>query len=474
MSPESRSSLIARYRLVLLAVWTIALGAELMWSISLLRENTVEDARIQAQTTLEKDIVYRRWNASHGGVYAPVDEMTRPNPYLTGVREREIFTPSRRQLTLINPAYMTRQVYELASKESGVFGHITSLNPLRPENAADPWETTALRAIERGEKERSSVESMGGRDYLRLIRPLVTETGCLRCHAKQGYSEGQVRGGISVAVPMAPLLEKEGRLVLLLSLGHVMVWMAGALIILAGGRRMIRGAEELEEANRNAELFTDIMRHDLISPVGAMKGYTDLLLHREEDPEKRALLERMQVNSRNLVKMIESAALYSKLDQMREIKLEKLDLGEIMRNAAEDLKGEREEKGIAIEGLPRGELLAEASPLVGNIFSNLLSNAVKFSPAGSRIEIGVEDGEESWEFSVRDHGPGIPEESRGRLFTRFERLGKTGVKGAGLGLAIARRIVDLHGGEIRVDDTPGGGSTFFVKLPRHALSPSHS
>jgi signal transduction histidine kinase len=111
---------------------------------------------------------------------------------------------------------------------------------------------------------------------------------------------------------------------------------------------------------------------------------------------------------------------------------------------------------------------------VGNVFSNLLSNAVKFSPAGSRIEIGVGDGEESWELFVRDHGPGIPEESRGRLFTRFERLGKTGVKGAGLGLAIAARIVSLHGGEIRAEDTPGGGSTFFVKLPRHALPRSRS
>lgn len=149
---KPRSSLIARYRLVLLAVWTAVVCAELIWNVSLVRENTVKDARIQAQTTLEKDIVYRRWNASHGGVYAPVDETTRPNPYLVGVEEREIFTPSGKQLTLINPAYMTRQVYELASKGSGVFGHITSLKPVRPGNGADPWETAALQALERGGK----------------------------------------------------------------------------------------------------------------------------------------------------------------------------------------------------------------------------------------------------------------------------------------------------------------------------------
>ena len=81
-----------------------------------------------------KDLLYRQWNADHGGAYVPVTPTTSPNPYLIHVNERDISTPSGIALTLINPAYMTRQVYELDKNRLGIIGHITSLDPLRPGN----------------------------------------------------------------------------------------------------------------------------------------------------------------------------------------------------------------------------------------------------------------------------------------------------------------------------------------------------
>jgi hypothetical protein len=90
-----------------------------------------------------KDVVYRRWNAGHGGIYVPVTDETPPNPYLE-VPERDITTQSGVVLTLMNPAYMTRQVHELGAKAFGIQGHITSLNPIRPANAPDSWEARAL------------------------------------------------------------------------------------------------------------------------------------------------------------------------------------------------------------------------------------------------------------------------------------------------------------------------------------------
>lgn len=158
-------------------------------------------AAAHARETLQKDLTYRQWAAEHGGVYVPVTERTLPNPYLTGIPERDIVTPSGKRLTLMNPAYMTRQVQELGAKAYGLRGHITSLDPLRPENAADEWEAKALEAFARGEKEVSSQVLMGGERYFRLMIPLVTEEGCLKCHAKQGYKVGEIRGGLSVAVP---------------------------------------------------------------------------------------------------------------------------------------------------------------------------------------------------------------------------------------------------------------------------------
>jgi len=169
----------------IVALWSILIGLSLAWNLRTLKSGILEAARIEARTAFDKDIVYRRWNADYGGIYAPVTEATQPNPYLD-VLERDITTPLGKKLTLINPAYMTRQVHELALEAYGVRGHITSLNPIRPANAPDPWETRALKAFQTGLKEVSSVEEAEGNDYMRLMRPLLTEKGCLKCHAAQG------------------------------------------------------------------------------------------------------------------------------------------------------------------------------------------------------------------------------------------------------------------------------------------------
>lgn len=98
---------------------------------------------------------------------------------------------------------MTRLVHEIGALQSGVEGHITSDNPIRPENKPDPWEAAALGQIERGEKtEVTSIETVNGREYLRFMGGLMTEKGCLGCHAQQGYKIGDIRGGISVSAPM--------------------------------------------------------------------------------------------------------------------------------------------------------------------------------------------------------------------------------------------------------------------------------
>ena len=160
-------------------------------------------AKNLAEESYRKDILYRRWATLHGGVYAPATEQTPPNPYLD-VPERDLITPSGKALTLINPAYMTRQVHELGAATYGVRGHLTSLNPIRPDNAPDAWERQALLAFEQGQKEIVSLETLDGEPHLRFMRPMITEKGCLKCHAAQGYREGDIRGGISASVPWQP------------------------------------------------------------------------------------------------------------------------------------------------------------------------------------------------------------------------------------------------------------------------------
>lgn len=222
-------------------------------------------ARIQAQVAYQRDVIYRRWNAENGGVYVPVTEKTAPNPYLE-TPNRDITGPSGTQLTLINPAYMTRQVHELAEKAYGVHGHITSLSPIRPENAADPWETQALKAFELGEKEVSSVEDMDSRPYMRLMRPLTTEEGCLKCHAKQGYQVGDIRGGISVAVPMEPLWLLERSRMRDLAGAHGLIWLVGMVAVGVGSRRLnhqISERRKAEEKVRKSEAELRVLNEQL-------------------------------------------------------------------------------------------------------------------------------------------------------------------------------------------------------------------
>ncbi|MFQ6612963.1 MAG: PAS domain S-box protein [Fidelibacterota bacterium] len=195
-----------RFILILAVVGTATIGISLAWNLIQNKSALVESARVQARMSFKKDILYRLWNAQQGGVYVPVSEHVPPNPYLSFIPDRDVETTDGKRLTLVNPAYMTRLVFELEKEKYGLRSHITSLKPVRPENKADVWETKALEAFETGEQEISSLENLEGKPYLRLMRPLITEKPCLRCHDRQGYKEGDIRGGISVAVPMDPLL----------------------------------------------------------------------------------------------------------------------------------------------------------------------------------------------------------------------------------------------------------------------------
>ncbi len=241
---------------LILVLWTVAVAASWFWNAHLLNNAMVVAAVTDARSGFNKDVLFRKWATSHGGVYAPVTATTPPNPYLTNIVERDLVTPSGQRLTLINPAYMTRQVHEMETLESGTRGHITSLKPLRPENAPDPWEAAALRAFEQGRAEVFSREPLDGQPYLRFMRPLVTEEGCLKCHASQGYKVGEIRGGISIAVPLAPYLALEQSRMWHIAAAHVGLWALGALGIFVGGRQMRRRLDaqlRAEEALRRSE-----------------------------------------------------------------------------------------------------------------------------------------------------------------------------------------------------------------------------
>ncbi|MDZ7831486.1 MAG: diguanylate cyclase [Desulfobacterales bacterium] len=223
-------------------IWIVVIAASFVWNWHQVGDSMMVLVENAAQFSFEKDVVYRRWGAMHGGVYVPVTKATPPNPYLSHLPDRDVVTTSGKQLTLINPAYMTRQVHELGRQQYGMRGHITSLDPLRPENAADAWETEALLSFQKGAEQATSVETIAGQPYFRLMRPMVTEEKCLKCHAHQGYAIGDIRGGVSVSVPLATYLSQARTQRTGLAIVHVLVGFFG-LVGLEFGRRLHGSSE---------------------------------------------------------------------------------------------------------------------------------------------------------------------------------------------------------------------------------------
>jgi PAS domain S-box-containing protein len=249
--PQQRRIII--YTWVLALSWTVLIAVSLGWSYYESIRERDGIARAEARAALGRDVLYRRWGSSHGGVYAPVTDKTPPNPYLAHVAERDITTPSGKALTLINPAYMTRQVYELAreQKNSDIGrAHLTSLKPLRPENSPDPWEALALASFEKGIPEVSELHLLDGQRYMRLMRPFVTEKSCLKCHAVQGYREGDIRGGLSVSIPVAAIEQAMHFRIIENLCAHGGIWLFGLGMLVFGSRKLTRSSRIMEESEQ--------------------------------------------------------------------------------------------------------------------------------------------------------------------------------------------------------------------------------
>jgi len=233
--------------------WTAVMAVLFAQDQFTLRESTKKLAIREARAHFQRDVAFRKWATSHGGLYVPADERTPPNPYLTQVLEQNIETPLGIQLTLMNPAYALRQMNEEYSEVYGISGHITSLRPLRPENFADEWEAAALESFENGETEALEFTEFNGEDSLRLMQPLYTQEGCLKCHAHQGYQVGDIRGGVSVSVPLTPFLVEEQQTLKVHALSFLLLWGLGAFAIVQGGNSITSNILKREQAQDKLE-----------------------------------------------------------------------------------------------------------------------------------------------------------------------------------------------------------------------------
>ena len=257
-----------RHFALLALCWSVIMLIAMGYAMNVEIKKKESFAIFEAQIAFDKDVIYRRWNAMHGGVYAVVSKDTTPNPYLH-VPERDVITPSGRHLTMINPAYMTRQIHALENRTSAIIvkSHITSLKPLNPANAPYEWEKRALTQFQNGKKEYTELVEIDGSPFLRFMKPFFTEKSCLKCHGAQGYREGDLRGGISVTVPIDKVNRLERENLLMSWSAYFVLWLLGLAGLAVGTWRQYQYIQTMN--------FTE---EELLSFKNALDRISDAIL----------------------------------------------------------------------------------------------------------------------------------------------------------------------------------------------------
>jgi len=227
----------------------------------------------------------------------------------------------------------------------------------------------------------------------------------------------------------------------------------------------LRSREARIQTQRDAlEVFAQSLAHDLREPVRTLQSFTQLLMSPETSPDRaEEYLGHVHRAAVRMGTLIETVLRYTELDDPDAVATEPCAMSDLLDQATENLRRLLRERGAVLTADPLPAV--QASPIhVVQVLQNLVSNAVHHAGRPVAVHVGAEACGDHWRFSVRDDGPGVAPEAREKIFQPFRRLAK-GHDGAGLGLAICRKIVEAHGGRIGCESTPGSGATFFFTLP---------
>ena len=229
-------------------------------------------------------------------------------------------------------------------------------------------------------------------------------------------------------------------------------------------------AEELSRTEALRRSLVADVAHELRSPLTNLLGYLEALRDGVVQPDPPVLASLHQ-EVQTLVRLVEDLQELALAESGQlPLYLQRCDLAEVVRHTVTASQALAEQRGLALAVQVPGAVEVEADPeRIGQVVRNLVSNALSYTPAGGRVVVALRDGAGEARVAVSDTGPGIAPEELPRVFERFYRVDRSRSRatgGSGLGLTIARRLAEAHGGRIEVESEVGRGSTFTLVLPR--------
>jgi len=507
-------NLTIKFIVAISAIILLSYGFLLYQTSNLQNELVMEQARQQARILYKQILLTRQWISDHQGLFLVKTAGVTENPYL---HEAAIRADDGTVFVKRNPAMVTRELSEYATKSGFCWFRITSLAPVNPANAPDDFERFAMERFQEGLPEYEAItDSREGRVH-RYIAPVLVQESCLTCHAEHGYTVGDIRGALSISVPLAwadKVIQKNNATIIKYSVFSILA-VALALIFLFNklvARRIDRLSKAMENYPQRDYLVSDD-KHLLDDEIGRLiNGFTDLcdrLDKAQQDldktmqqafySEKMASLGQLtagiahEINNPlggllNCVKTMheepENLELHKRyvplLDKglkriehiMRQLlnfgrkaplTFSKVNVDEIIRECFELLEYRLKDIILNLD-LALTENYCIDVEALRQIIVNTALNAIQAMPEGGSLKVSTRRTYTRIVITVQDTGTGIEPEIMNRIFDPFFTTKEVG-EGTGLGLAVTYSLVQQMGGTIEVESELGNGSTFNISLP---------
>ena len=484
-------------------------------TVELLRQSMTHEAIAHFNNMVDT----RKWNASHGGVYIKEHDGIKPNPYLLN---NILKAEDNKTLIKINPAWMTRQISEIANTDNDYYYKITSLQPINPGNKADSFEKEALEYFEKNSKSDYYYKFPKEADTtskFNFMGKLTVTPACMHCHEYQGYNVGDIRGGIRVSIPTniyessLTLVTKEA---LVNKYKTIFAALLIAVLITLYLIKSFSHTQKIEQLNEELEEKVKLRTKELYEINETLEEQVSFEVEQSRQKDEAMLIQSRQVAMGEMITMLAHQwrqpmasismqannvlidielgtediteiknEIKSMSDDMQELsamittfsklfnsdgKKSFIKLQNIIEDALSLLSGNLEYYNISVEKIYESESEVEIiSSELYQVYWNILNNAkdilIEREISNPKIRISIQESESEIITIISDNAGGIINEEYEKVFEPYYST-KEDLNGRGLGLYTARVIVQKNlNGSIYAKNSKVGAD-FFIHIPK--------